>query len=267
MVKNSNRKKIFKWIRIFLIVGLVILTSPLYMKQKQEVTTEVMSNSISDNTVMKVRNVKYNPETQLMQATFNLESTEGNTPNIESVMNLIYSIDVASKQNNKEYKPNVKRINDQYLVVTIPEVPEEFDFMRFIVSPKSIDPTKENSYLPIKFYVSQKHVKNDRSLKIESMKEYQKQFVSFKQEQIDKSIEKENQEIKKENEAITSNVEKIKKLESELDYQVEEEQQQTQGTISTLNGDIETRKQSIEQHKLTIESLREKRELVKEQYE
>ncbi len=62
MVKNSSRKKIFKWIRIFLIVGLVILTSPLYMKQKQEVTTEVMSNSISDNTVMKVRNVKYNPE-------------------------------------------------------------------------------------------------------------------------------------------------------------------------------------------------------------
>ncbi|ELY1999571.1 hypothetical protein SL042_002215 [Enterococcus faecalis] len=267
MVNNSKRKKIFKWFRIFLIVGLVILTSPLYMRQKQEVTSEVTTNSISDSIVMKVRNVKYNPNTQLMQATFNLETTEGSTPDIESIMNLVYSIDVASKLNNREYKPDVKRVNDQYLVVTIPMVPEEFDFMRFSVSPKLVDNTKDNSYPPIKFYVSQKHVKMDKSLKEETMEEYQKQFVVFKQDQIDKSIEKENQAIKEENEAITVNIEKIKKLESELEYQVEDEKQKTQGTISTLNGDIETRKQSIERHKLTIESLREKRELVKEQYE
>ncbi len=265
MVNNKKQKQYLRGLLLMVLIGLVIVASPLYVKGKEEVTEEIRQNPIESNVLMNLTAVSYNQRTHYMEATFNLENSEGDTPELSELVNLVYSIDVASKKNNQEYKPKVIRVDDQYLVVSIPNVSEEFDYMRFVVTPKSLEKSEE-AYEPIKFYISQAHVKTDKDLKEGSIAAYEQQFVSFKQGQMDGLIKKQEAAIKKSNEKIRDNKVTIEKLNQEMMYQTTDEQEQTRASITSIEAENTLQKQLIEQSEKAIEKLQEKRKLVEEKY-
>lgn len=92
---------------IMFLVGLVILASSIYVKGKEEVTKEIRQNSIETNVFMNSMHVSYNQTSQYMETTFNLQNSDLDMPELSDIINLVYSMGVISKKNNREYKSKV----------------------------------------------------------------------------------------------------------------------------------------------------------------
>lgn len=266
MIENKNQKKLFKWLWITFAIGLFIVTTPIYMPEKKETTTEITSNILVNNVNMVMDSVSYNPDTKDMEAIFYIETNDGKSPEMADLLNLVYTVEVVSKVNNQEYKPKITKVNEQYFVVTIPNVPEKYEFMRFDVTPKIENSNSVNNYQSIRFYYDQNKVKEDTSLKAKDRKGYLSDFVYFKTEQINKNIKSLQKEVKEKESDITMNKETIKSLESEMLYQIEEEQTVTKGTIESLKNQNDVLSRESDQLKESIEQQEERKELLKEKY-
>lgn len=266
MIENKNQKKLFKWLWITLAIGLFIVTTPIYMPEKKETTTEITSNILVNNVNMVMDSVSYNPNTKDMEAIFYIETNDGKSPEMADLLNLVYTVEVVSKVNNQEYKPKITKVNEQYFVVTIPDVPEKYEFMRFDVTPKIENSNSVNNYQSIRFYYDQNKVKEDTSLKVKDRKGYLSDFVYFKTEQINKNIKSLQKEVKGKESDIVMNKETIKSLESEMLYQIEEEQTVTKGTIESLKNQNEVLSREADQIKETIEQQEERKNLLREKY-
>lgn len=236
------------------------------MPQAKEKTEEVTSNILVNNLNIVLDNVSYNPTTKDMEAIFYIETNDGKTPELADLLNLVYTVEVVSKLNNQEYKPRLVKVNEQYFVVQIPNVPERFEFMRFDVTPELGKSDSLNSYQAIRFYYDQKHVEEDYSLTLKDRKGYLSDFISFKTKQINKGISKLETDIKNKQQDISTNKETIKSLESEMIYQIEEEQTMTKGTIESLKNQSEALEREIAQLKIEIEQQEQKKELLKNKY-
>lgn len=266
MIKNTQRKKIIRTVVFLLFVGLFILLSPLYVKGKEEKTEENFTGIVTNNVNLNLDNVKYNPDTKYMEATFALETAEGDTPDLTEIVNIIYGVKVASKSNNQEYNPKIVRVNDQFFIVSIPDVPDEFNFMRFEIQPKTVDSLTPVDYQLTKYYMSQSHVKQDRKLALRSKEGYTPDFVDFKNKQVNKQI-KEQQTIIDDSEAQKKlNKETIEKMTDELTYQIEEEQEKTKSSIEDLEKENENLDLMIETAEKQTEELKVKKEKIQEKY-
>lgn len=266
MNENKNQKKIIKWIFIAIAIGISILTTPIYMPQAKEKTTEITSNILVNNLNMVMDKVSYNPETKDMEAVFYIETNDGKTPELTDLLNLVYKVDVVSKINNLQYKPKVVKVNEQYFIIQIPNVPDQYEFMRFDITPEMKNTESINSYQSLRFYYDQKKVVTNHSLNLKDREGYLSDFIYFKREQINKEIKKMQKDIKEKQEEVAKNKEMIETLKEEMLYQIEEEQTTTKGTIESLNNKNQSLDLEVDQLEKEIDKQEQKKEFINEKY-
>ncbi len=250
----------------FIVMFFLVLVSPMFTGNNysyadaKENEYEPLTNSIQ----MALINKEYNPEKKLMRLDFSIEDSSliSNLSNLE--------FDIKSQYIKKQSQLDIeqKRINDNYLVVLIKGVPDEYSVLSTTINPSYIhleaDETNDLENKSIKVYVNETKKIVNNKLDIENNSYYEEQYIVYKQENLNKEIDTNKKDIEKKNLLIADINKTISDLEKEMDYQTEEEKFETNNKIQSYKTTINQRKTEIEELELLIIELHERIELLNE---
>lgn len=249
----KKRKSYLKWLGIFMILGFLILASPIYTHKKVDIPDEVSTNAFLNTKELTMVSKEKGANQQLV---FEFAIDDEDQSLLKELANLNYQVEVkTAKGDYQAIKVKVIKVSDDYFVVKLTHVPEEYIAMRLTIIPEKIDP-KVDMQEPqdlIIYYVHEDKVK-DR-VKDE---DYEQHAINYKV----KGYKKEQQAAKKQIESfqatIDLNEELVKKLKDQLPYQIAEDQENTENKINGYQQEIETSKTQMKDQEEIIQKLQEK---------
>lgn len=272
-MKSKNRKKmnltkLYLGTVIVFILGFVfIFITPMFTGGNYSYAEATMNEyqTLGNNLRIALVKKEYNPEKEIVRLDFSItETTKSGTtlPNIE------YEVSSQYIKNRKGQEVEVTRVSDEYFVAIIKEVPKDFSVLSTTVSPKYIhSELADNNDLEnrsVKVYVNESEDIVNNSLDIGTKEVYQKEFISFQQDQIKNEIEEKEIEIEKNKLAIKELNKLISSLESELIYQTREEQFETNNLINSHVSSINKHEKDIVEIEEMISEMNEKTILLEE---
>ncbi|MEK4181690.1 hypothetical protein NSQ61_19805 [Aeribacillus sp. FSL K6-1121] len=214
---------------------------------------------LTNTTEIALVKKEYNPDRQLMRLDFSLREATADS----KLSNMEYEIE--SKyitDSSKKLKTKIIRVDDNYLVVFVKNIPEGFSVLSTTIFPKYIHPEIEVSNdlqdRSFKIYVKESDKIINNSLAIQSKDKYQKEYISFEQDLVRNEIQKKLKEIKNREIAISDLSKSISNLETDINYQTESEKLETNNQINSHKTKISQYEDEIDTLKNEVEDLKQK---------
>ncbi|MCC4121565.1 hypothetical protein [Lactococcus lactis] len=247
-----RRKSYLQWLVIFMILGFLILASPIYTHQKVDIPDEVSTNAFL-NTKELTMVSKEKGENQKLFFEFAIDDEDQSL--LKELANLNYRVEVkTAKGDYQAIKAKVIKVSDDYFVVKLTNVPEEYIAMRLTIIPEKIDP-KVDMQEPqdLIYYIHEDKVKDH--MKDE---DYEQHAINYKVKGYKKEQKVAQKQIESFQATIDLNEELVKKLKEQLPYQVADDQENTENKINGYQQEIETSKTQMKDQEEIIQKLQEK---------
>ena len=225
-----------------MILGFLILASPIYTHKKVDIPDEVSTNAFLNTKELTMVSKEKGANQQLV---FEFAIDDEDQSLLKELANLNYRVEVkTAKGDYQAIKAKVIKVSDDYFAVKLSHVPEEYIAMRLTIIPEKIDP-KVDMQEPqdLIFYIHEDKVKDH--VKDE---DYEQHAINYKV----KGYKKEQQAT------IDLNEELVKKLKDQLPYQVADDQENTENKINGYQQEIETSKTQMKDQEEIIQKLQEK---------
>lgn len=265
-IKQSATKLYLTTLSIFLLAFGFIFISPYIIggSYSYENTPLDEYQILSNNISIALVNKEYNPEKGIMRMDYSLKESTTTS----SLSNVQYEISSQDIKNREPHKVENIRVNDNYLVVLVEDLPKDFAVLSTTIVPSYIHPEIENSNdlesRSIKIYVNEEEKIVNNDLKKQSISQYQNEYISFQQESLKEEITLKKKELDANNIKIKELNNLISELEVETNYQTEEEKFETKKAINSHLTTITTHEKDIKEIQDEIKELKEKIELLDE---
>ncbi|RBP59332.1 hypothetical protein DES36_11957 [Alkalibaculum bacchi] len=251
---------------IFIFGFLTIFISPAFTGKSYSYE-EVLLNeyqTLSNNIQIALTKKEYNPEKEIMRLDFSMKEISSNS----SLSNITYEISSSYIESREPLSIESVRVNDNYIIAIIKNVPEDFSILSVTIVPKYIHPDIEkNDDLKdrsIKMYVNESDKIINTDIKIEDKEYYEKEYILFQQESIKKQIKANKEKIQTQKLAISELKKSISNIEDDLVYQTEEELVESTTQINTHVSNINQYQKEIETLQNENMQLEEKIKLLDE---
>lgn len=248
----KKRKSYLQWLGIFMILGFLILASPIYTHKKVDIPDEVSTNAFLNTKELTMVSKEKGANQQLV---FEFAIDDEDQSLLKELANLNYRVEVkTAKGDYQAIKAKVIKVSDDYFVVKLAHVPEEYIAMRLTIIPEKIDP-KVDMQEPqdLIFYIHEDKVKDH--VKDE---DYEQHAINYKVKGYKKEQKAAQKQIESFQATIDLNEELVKKLKDQLPYQVAEDQENTENKINSYQQEIETSKTQMKDQEESIQKLQEK---------
>mgnify|MGYP002510627021 FL=1 len=247
-----RRKSYLQWLGIFMILGFLILASPIYTHQKVDIPDEVSKNAFLNTKELTMVSKEKGANQQLV---FEFAIDDEDQSLLKELANLNYRVEVkTAKGDYQAIKAKVIKVSDDYFAVKLSHVPEEYIAMRLTIIPEKIDP-KVDMQEPqdLIFYVHEDKIKDH--VKDE---DYEQHAINYKVKGYKKEQKAAQKQIESFQATIDLNEELVKKLKDQLPYQVADDQENTENKINGYQQEIETSKTQMKDQEEIIQKLQEK---------
>ena len=248
----KKRKSYLRWLGIFMILGFLILASPIYTHQKVDIPDEVSTNAFLNTKELTMVSKEKGANQQLV---FEFAIDDEDQSLLKELANLNYRVEVkTAKGDYQAIKAKVIKVSDDYFAVKLSHVPEEYIAMRLTIIPEKIDP-KVDMQEPqdLIFYIHEDKVKDH--VKDE---DYEQHAINYKVKGYKKEQKAAQKQIESFQATIDLNEELVKKLKDQLPYQVADDQENTENKINGYQQEIETSKTQLKDQEEIIQKLQEK---------
>lgn len=248
----KKRKSYLRWLGIFMILGFLILASPIYTHKKVDIPDEVSTNAFLNTKELTMVSKEKGANQQLV---FEFSIDDEDQSLLKELANLNYRVEVkTAKGDYQAIKAKVIKVSDDYFVVKLSHVPEEYIAMRLTIIPEKIDP-KVDMQEPqdLIFYVHEDKVKDQ--VKDDN---YEQHAINYKVKGYKKEQKAAQKQIESFQATIDLNEELVKKLKDQLPYQVADDQENTENKINSYQQEIETSKTQMKDQEEIIQKLQEK---------
>ena len=248
----KKRKSYLQWLGIFMIIGFLILASPIYTHKKVDIPDEVSTNAFLNTKELTMVSKEKGANQQLV---FEFAIDDEDQSLLKELANLNYRVEVkTAKGDYQAIKAKVIKVSDDYFAVKLSHVPEEYIAMRLTIIPEKIDP-KVDMQEPqdLIFYIHEDKVKDH--VKDE---DYEQHAINYKVKGYKKEQKAAQKQIESFQATIDLNEELVKKLKDQLPYQVAEDQENTENKINSYQQEIETSKTQMKDQEESIQKLQEK---------
>ena len=248
----KKRKSYLQWLGIFMILGFLILASPIYTNQKVDIPDEVSTNAFLNTKELTMVSKEKGANQQLV---FEFAIDDEDQSLLKELANLNYRVEVkTAKGDYQAIKAKVIKVSDDYFAVKLSHVPEEYIAMRLTIIPEKIDP-KVDMQEPqdLIFYIHEDKVKDH--VKDE---DYEQHAINYKVKGYKKEQKAAQKQIESFQATIDLNEELVKKLKDQLPYQVADDQENTENKINSYQQEIETSKTQMKDQEESIQKLQEK---------
>lgn len=248
----KKRKSYLRWLGIFMIIGFLILASPIYTNQKVDIPDEVSTNAFLNTKELTMVSKEKGANQQLV---FEFAIDDEDQSLLKELANLNYRVEVkTAKGDYQAIKAKVIKVSDDYFAVKLSHVPEEYIAMRLTIIPEKIDP-KVDMQEPqdLIFYIHEDKVKDH--VKDE---DYEQHAINYKVKGYKKEQKAAQKQMESFQATIDLNEELVKKLKDQLPYQVAEDQENTENKINSYQQEIETSKTQMKDQEESIQKLQEK---------
>ena len=245
----KKRKSYLRWLGIFMILGFLILASPIYTHKKVDIPDEVSTNAFLNTKELTMVSKEKGANQQLV---FEFAIDDEDQSSLKELANLNYRVEVkTAKGDYQAIKAKVIKVSDDYFAVKLSHVPEEYIAMRLTIIPEKIDP-KVDMQEPqdLIFYIHEDKVKDH--VKDE---DYEQHAMNYKVKGYKKAAQKQIESFQA---TIDLNEELVKKLKDQLPYQVADDQENTENKINGYQQEIETSKTQMKDQEEIIQKLQEK---------
>lgn len=247
-----RRKSYLQWLGIFMILGFLILASPIYTHKKIDVPDEVSTNAFLNTKELTMVSKEKGADQELV---FEFAIDDEDQSLLKELSNLNYRVEIkTAKGDYQAIKAKVIKVSDDYFVVKLTHVPEKYIAMRITIIPEKIDP-KVDMQEPqdLIFYVHEDKVKEQ--VKDEN---YEQHATNYKVKGYKKEQKAARQKIETLQATIKLNEELVKKLKDQLPYQVADDQENTENKINGYQQEIETSKTQMKDQEEIIQKIQEK---------
>lgn len=247
-----RRKSYLQWLGIFMILGFLILASPIYTHQKVDIPDEVSKNAFLNTKELTMVSKEKGANQQLV---FEFAIDDEDQSLLKELANLNYRVEVkTAKGDYQAIKAKVIKVSDDYFAVKLSHVPEEYIAMRLTIIPEKIDP-KVDMQEPqdLIFYVHEDKIKDH--VKDE---DYEQHAINYKVKGYKKEQKAAQKQIESFQATIDLNEELVEKLKDQLPYQVADDQENTENKINGYQQEIETSKTQMKDQEEIIQKLQEK---------
>lgn len=259
MKKNKKKRERFKIrskyvrsLKVILILGFLILASPFYTHKRIDVPDEVSANTFIGTKELTLVSKEKNKNQQLI---FEFAIDDEDQTLIKELSNLKYQTEIkTAKGDYQSIKSKLMKISDDYFVLKLSNVPDDYLAMRVTILSKKID-EKVDMQKPeeLIYYIHESSVKNEQK-----DKDYLQHAVNYKK----KVYKKEQKDLRKQIEALEASIELndtlIQKLKDQLAYQTSDDQITTEEKINSYQQENEAAKTQIKNQNEAIEKLSEK---------
>ena len=248
----KKRKSYLQWLGIFMILGFLILASPIYTNQKVDIPDEVSTNAFLNTKELTMVSKEKGANQQLV---FEFAIDDEDQSLLKELANLNYRVEVkTAKGDYQAIRAKVIKVSDDYFAVKLTHVPEEYIAMRLTIIPEKIDP-KVDMQEPhdLIFYVHEDKVKDQ--VKDDN---YEQHAINYKVKGYKKEQKAAQKQIESFQATIDLNEELVKKLKDQLPYQVADDQENTENKINSYQQEIETSKTQMKDQEEIIQKLQEK---------
>lgn len=248
----KKRKSYLRWLGIFMILGFLILASPIYTHKKVDIPDEVSTNVFLNTKELTMVSKEKGANQQLV---FEFAIDDEDQSSLKELANLNYRVEVkTAKGDYQAIKAKVIKVSDDYFAVKLSHVPEEYIAMRLTIIPEKIDP-KVDMQEPqdLIFYIHEDKVKDH--VKDE---DYEQHAINYKVKGYKKEQKAAHKQIESFQATIDLNEELVKKLKDQLPYQVADDQENTENKINGYQQEIETSKTQMKDQEEIIQKLQEK---------
>ena len=248
----KKRKSYLQWLGIFMILGFLILASPIYTNQKVDIPDEVSTNAFLNTKELTMVSKEKGANQQLV---FEFAIDDEDQSLLKELANLNYRVEVkTAKGDYQAIRAKVIKVSDDYFAVKLTHVPEEYIAMRLTIIPEKIDP-KVDMQEPqdLIYYVHEDKVKDQ--VKDE---DYEQHAINYKVKGYKKEQKAAQKQMESFQATIDLNEELVKKLKDQLPYQVADDQENTENKINSYQQEIETSKTQMKDQEEIIQKLQEK---------
>ncbi|WP_049056224.1 hypothetical protein [Enterococcus faecium] len=248
----KKRKSYLRWLGIFMIIGFLILASPIYTHKKVDIPDEVSTNAFLNTKELTMVSKEKGANQQLV---FEFAIDDEDQSLLKELANLNYRVEVkTAKGDYQAIRAKVIKVSDDYFAVKLTHVPEEYIAMRLTIIPEKIDP-KVDMQEPqdLIYYVHEDKVKDQ--VKDE---DYEQHAINYKVKGYKKEQKAAQKQIESFQATIDLNEELVKKLKDQLPYQVADDQENTENKINSYQQEIETSKTQMKDQEESIQKLQEK---------
>lgn len=248
----KKRKSYLQCLGIFMILGFLILASPIYTNQKVDIPDEVSTNAFLNTKELTMVSKEKGANQQLV---FEFAIDDEDQSLLKELANLNYRVEVkTAKGDYQAIRAKVIKVSDDYFAVKLTHVPEEYIAMRLTIIPEKIDP-KVDMQEPqdLIYYVHEDKVKDQ--VKDE---DYKQHAINYKVKGYKKEQKAAQKQMESFQATIDLNEELVKKLKDQLPYQVADDQENTENKINSYQQEIETSKTQLKDQEEIIQKLQEK---------
>ncbi|EUJ34203.1 hypothetical protein [Brochothrix campestris] len=266
--KFTKSKQYMLTLFIFFCVLMVIIISPKLMGKNYDYDTITLNEdeTLGADFSAQVTNITYNPSKKIMKLAF--KYNDQNVINRLSNLKISYDFKFINNQEAVDSRKNSKeiKVSDDYIVVFVKNVPEDFGVMSSTIQPRlthaKAEEKQEFKEAEWKFYVSQDDVKIDNALKIVTKSELINEGVQQEINDVEKEIKNVKSQIKEMKVEMSLTEKEIESKEKDLDYQTLEEKQETTSDINSLKGNTLSSKSKITELNEKIEKYQQKIKLL-----
>ncbi|WP_289474220.1 hypothetical protein [Fictibacillus enclensis] len=251
----------------FILGFAVIILSPMVTGSTYDYAEAKLNEyqTLSNNAQIALVKKEYNPEKELMRLDFSIKETKNET----SVSDIQYDIESRYIKGPKTtLKTEIIQTSDTYFVSLIEGIPQEFGVVSTSITPKYVHPELQKyddlKDRNIKLYINESEKIITPSLKKESEKDYQREYIDFQQSDLKKELALTQTAIKNSQLAIKETKKKISELEMDMQYQTEDEKFESQNEINSFQTSIQNQENEIQKNEQKIESLNQKMQLLNE---
>ncbi|HGF8084024.1 TPA: toprim domain-containing protein [Enterococcus faecium] len=120
----KKRKSYLRWLGIFMILGFLILASPIYTDKKVDIPDEVSTNAFLNTKELTMVSKEKGANQQLV---FEFAIDDEDQSLLKELANLNYRVEVkTAKGDYQAIKAKVIKVSDDYFAVKLSHVPEEY---------------------------------------------------------------------------------------------------------------------------------------------
>lgn len=252
----KKRKSYLRWLGIFMILGFLILASPIYTHKKVDIPDEVSTNAFLNTKELTMVSKEKGANQQLV---FEFAIDDEDQSSLKELANLNYRVEVkTAKGDYQAIKAKVIKVSNDYFAVKLSHVPEEYIAMRLTIIPEKIDP-KVDMQEPqdLIYYVHEDKVKDQVKDEVKD-EDYEQHAMNYKVKGYKKEQKAAQKQIESFQATIDLNEELVKKLKDQLPYQVADDQENTENKINSYQQEIETSKTQMKDQEEIIQKLQEK---------
>ncbi|ODJ62065.1 hypothetical protein [Brochothrix thermosphacta] len=266
--KFSKGKQYLLTLFIFFVAIIAIMISPNIMGKDYNYDSINLNEeeTLGADFSSQVTDVTYNPSKNLIKLSF--KYIDRNPISRLSNLNLKYQFKYINDQKNAASSKKVKeiKVSDEYVVVYLEGVPEEFGVVSASIEPElthAKDDEKKFNGSEWKFYIVQDKVKIDNNMKEMKGIDLVNEGVEEEIKEVDKEISDVNGQINDLQIEIDLTKKEITSKENDLDFLTAEEKQESESDINSMKSSILSSENRINEFKERIEKYKQKIELLR----